>query len=105
MSIRRTRQPEWLVEGGGCIGIGLGSSSWAEHEFGISELNFAFGLTETLDGLPRRTITTLPKGLNRIEFKARKDTRMKRPSVQRLAIFFSDPYVGSSFEYVSKDEL
>lgn len=88
-------------DGGSCIGIGLASSPWAEHEFGTGTLNMLFGLNGELDGLPRRTMTVLPKGLNLIEFKTRAEKRMKRPSVKGLALIFSEPH----FRAEPKDEL
>lgn len=105
MSMRRSNKPEWLMDAETCIGIGLGSTSCSEHEHGTTGLNFAFGLNEALDGLPRRTMTLLPKGMSLIEFKTRKDTRMKRPSVPGLALIYDEPYFSSEPAHHLKDEL
>lgn len=93
------------MDGEICIGIGLGSASCSEHEHGTSGLNSVFGLNDTLDGLPRRTMTLLPKGMNLIEFKTQKNTRIKRPSVSGLAIIYEEPYFSSEPARHLKNEL
>lgn len=65
---RGTTRHGWvLAEDGGLLGLTMGSDFCAEHEGGTGELRRAFGLDETKDGVERRTVRTLPKGLTLIE--------------------------------------
>lgn len=89
--MRRSYRPEWLMDGETFLGVGLGSDACAEHEWGTKVLRAHFGLDESLDGLPRRTITLLPRGLELIEFKTEANSRMKRKALKALAIFYKEP--------------
>jgi len=107
MSMRRSYNAEWLLEGDALIGVGLGSDFCAEHEWGTKELQDYFGLDAALDGLPRRTVTDVPSGLELFEFKTRANSARNQKAFQALAIFYRYPssYGKNPLEILQKGEL
>lgn len=105
--MRRSNKPEWLLEGGTLLGIGLGSDFCAEHEWGTKELQERFGLDASLDGLSRRTVTVLPSGLELLEFKTRANSARNQKASQALAIFYRFPssYGQTPLETLQRGEL
>jgi hypothetical protein len=107
MSMRRSNKPEWMLEGEVLVGVGLGSDCCSEHEWGTKELQDHFGLDAALDGLPRRTVTVTPSGLELLEFKTRANSARNQKASQALAIFYRYPssYGQTPLETLQKGEL
>lgn len=91
--MRRGSNPAWLMDGDLFLGIGLGSDSCAEHECGVKGLRTLFGLDESKDGLPRRTVTVVPKGLELVEFQTASNKRLKQKPLSALAILYREPFI------------
>jgi hypothetical protein len=74
--MKRTYNGQIVVdEQGQLAGIALGADYCAEHEFGISSLQFAFGLQtdEKTWGIERRRVRQVPKGLVLLHQKKKKE--------------------------------
>jgi len=61
--MRRTDYSEFIADGEGIYGIGLGSSFSVEHETGIGGLRRKFGVDRNRLGIKGRMITRIPRGL------------------------------------------
>ena len=68
--MRRAMNADKLMDGETFVGFNLGADFTSEHEWGIKDIRFMFGMRDDKMGIDRRTATQCP--INRVFFKKTK---------------------------------
>lgn len=89
--MRRTNEPKWVLdEGGGLLGLAMGSDFCAEHEWGTKALRETFGLPgDEVDGLERRRVRVIPEQLFFMEAKTHTVLGLNPQSLTPPATYFA----------------